>query len=422
MQAALIINPTSGISSVTEKRMSPEETERTILEGLRACNIEPDIYHTTPEETGSGLARHLAEEHVELVIAAGGDGTIHAVANGLAGSDSIMGIVPTGTMNNLAHSLNIPDTIPDACTAIAKGETHTIDLGKVNDHLFLEVAGVGLEAALFPAAEEIKHPGFLSTMQGTMKGLKTLLSFKPTRLSISSGSGRRIYTALQVTICNAPFYGAHLQLAPMILMDDGLLDVIIYRDFSKLEYLRHAVSISQGRRPYQPKIQHLQLKELRIDADQPLEIQADGEVIGNTPASISIWPKALRVRVSGKPAPGLDKKGQAGELITPASWSFQKEGTHREEDIKNTTSVQSIGPAGITTRYIASYPSAPCQQPRAKHQTGGYRGAKVSSRNIGIRAARCFARCDLPVFLPLATLRGHFTLPACPLYPIFPGG
>lgn len=330
MQAVLIINPTSGISSVTKKRMSHEETERTILEGLRACNIEPIVYHTTPEDTGSGLARRMVAEHVELVIAAGGDGTIHAVANGLAGSNSMMGIIPTGTMNNLAHSLNIPDTIPDACTAIAYGETHTIDLGKVNDHLFLEVAGVGLEAALFPAAEEIKHPGFLSTVQGAAQGLKTLLSFKPTRLSISNGHGRRLYTALQVTICNAPFYGAHLQLASKILMDDGLLDVIIYRDFSKLEYLRHAISISQGRRPYQPKIQHLQLKEMRIDAAQPLEIQADGEVIGNTPASISILPKALRVRVSGKPAPGLDNAGKAGELATPASRRFQMEGTHHE--------------------------------------------------------------------------------------------
>jgi YegS/Rv2252/BmrU family lipid kinase len=305
MQAALIINPTSGISSLTEKRMPPEETERTIIEGLRAVNIEPQIYHSTPEDTGSRLARRLADERVELVIAAGGDGTIHAVAGGLVGSKSTMGIIPTGTMNNLAHSLNIPDTIPDACTAIASGETHTIDLGKINDHVFLEVAGIGLEAALFPAAEEIKHTGFLSTVHGAVGGLKTLSGFKPACLSISYEGCRRPYTALQVTICNAPFYGAHLQAAPTILMDDGLLDVVVYRDFNKLEYLRHAASISQGRRPYKPKIEYLRLKSMRIDAAQALEIQADGEVIGNTPASVTVLPKALRVRVTGKPAPGL---------------------------------------------------------------------------------------------------------------------
>jgi YegS/Rv2252/BmrU family lipid kinase len=317
MQAALIINPTSGISSVTEQPMSPQETERTILEGLRAYNIEPQVYQTTPEDTGGGLARHLAEEQAELVIAAGGDGTIHAVASGLVGSNSIMGIIPTGTMNNLAHSLNVPDTIPDACTAIATGVTRTIDVGKVNDHIFIEVAGVGLEASLFPAAEEIKHPGFLSTMHGAIRGLKTLLDFKPTRLSILDGFGRIHYTALEVTICNAPFYGAHLQIAPTIHMDDGLLDVVIYRNFSKLEYLRHAISISQGRRPYQPKIQFLRVQSLHINAAQPLDIQADGEVIGTTPANVTILPKALRVRVSGKPAPGLEDLRRTAKITTP---------------------------------------------------------------------------------------------------------
>src|SRR5947209_5644875 len=137
--------------------MSPQETERTIVEGLRAYGIEPKIYYTTLEDTGQGLAKRAAEEHAELVIAVGGDGTIHAVAYGLIGTQSILGIIPTGTMNNLAHSLNIPDTIPAACYTVLNGKTRAIDTGKINDHPFLEVAGVGMEAALFPSAEEIKR-------------------------------------------------------------------------------------------------------------------------------------------------------------------------------------------------------------------------------------------------------------------------
>ncbi len=98
--------------------MSPEETEIAILTGLRTYGIEPELYHTTPEDTGQGLATRAAAAHAELVIAAGGDGTIHAVASGLIGTQSTMGIIPTGTMNNLAHSLNIPDTIPAACMPV----------------------------------------------------------------------------------------------------------------------------------------------------------------------------------------------------------------------------------------------------------------------------------------------------------------
>jgi len=190
MQTALIFNPTSGISTVTEKRMSPEETESAILEGLRAYGIEPQLLHTTPEDGGWGMAKRAADEGAELVIAAGGDGTVHAVANGLVGTQSILGIIPTGTMNNVALSLNIPDTIPAACIAIANGETRTIDVGKINDHVFIEVAGVGLEAALVEAGEEIKHPGLLSTVHGILSGLKTFFGFKAAHMRIAIDGGK----------------------------------------------------------------------------------------------------------------------------------------------------------------------------------------------------------------------------------------
>jgi len=322
MRTVLIFNPTSGVSTVTEKRMSPEETEQTILEGLRACGIEPQVLHTNPEDSGAGMAKRAALEGAELVIAAGGDGTIHAVANGLVGTQSILGIIPTGTMNNLAHSLNIPDTIPASCFTIANGQTRAIDVGKINEHTFLEVAGVGLEAALFPAAEEIKHPGLLSTIHGTLSGLKTLFSFKATRVRIVlNGVKHRSYNALQVTISNAPFYGVHLHPASGILMDDGLLDVVIYSNFSKAEYLRHAVSISQGRRPYKPELKHLRARSLRVTADEPLEIHADGEPRGYTPAEVTVLPAALRIRVTGKDAPGLHEGAvqSAGMPVTRTS-------------------------------------------------------------------------------------------------------
>jgi diacylglycerol kinase (ATP) len=325
MRSVLILNPTSGISTVTDKGMSPEETEKAILQGLQAYGIEPEIFYTTPEDTGKGLASRASAGHADLIIAAGGDGTIHAVATGLVGTQSTLGIIPTGTMNNLAHSLNIPDTVPAACVAIANGETRLIDVGKINEQVFLEVAGIGLEASLFPAAEEIKKPGLLTTLFGVMSGLKTLLSFKPTRIRISFGDRqRRPYEALQVTICNAPFYGMHLELVPNILMDDGLLDVVIYRNFSKLEYMRHAISISQGKRSYQPKLVHRRVKSLRINSDQPLDLQVDGVPEGTTPAQVTVLPAALRVCVPGVDAPGLHSNQSDVEISSPVHTSRLK--------------------------------------------------------------------------------------------------
>lgn len=316
MHVALIINPTSGISTVTSRNMTPEETELAILEGLRSRGIAPEVYHTTPEDTGQGLAAQAANAGADLVIAAGGDGTIHAVARGLIGTQTTLGIIPAGTMNNLARSLNIPETIEAACAVIANGETHSIDTGKINDHVFLEVAGVGLEAALFPLAEEIKQPGFLSTLHGAIAGLITLLTYRPARISLSFDEHRRRpYQALQVTICNAPFYGIHLQVAPHALMDDGLLDVVVYKNFSKREYLQHALSISQGKRAYQPKITYRRVKSLRITSTHPVAIQADGELYGHTPALVTILPSALRVKAPGVNAPGLHKTRQTVEKM-----------------------------------------------------------------------------------------------------------
>lgn len=307
MRTVLIVNPTAGISTITEHRMSPEETEHALLEGLRAYGIEPDLLHTTPEESGSCLAARAAQEGVELVIAAGGDGTIHAVASGLVGKASVLGIIPTGTMNNLARSLQIPDSIPAACRAIATGETRAIDVGMINEQVFLEVAGVGLEASLATAGEEIKHPGNLSIIHGILHALKTFFGIKAVRMKIAvDGTTPRSYRTFQVTICNAPSYALHFQLAPHILMDDGLLDVVVYQNLSKFAYLRHILSMRR-RRPPPPHIKHVHVRSLRIMPDVPMEIHADGESAGFTPAEIAVVPAALRIRGVGKDAPGLQR-------------------------------------------------------------------------------------------------------------------
>ena len=311
MHVVLILNPTSGISTVAAPHLSPEETREAILAALRAHDIEPEIRYTSPEDTGQGVARQAATNHADMVIAVGGDGTIHAVASGLVGTPSVLGIIPTGTMNNVAHSLGIPETIDAACEVIARGHTHAIDVGKINEHIFLEAAGIGLEAALFPAGEEIKSPGLLTTIRGVIGGLRTLFSFQSPELRIAIDEKRRHpYKALQVTICNTPFYGPHFQIASHILMDDGLLDVVIYKNFSKLEYIRHAVSITQGKRLLEPKARHRRARSVRITADHPVEIQADGVPRGYTPATVTIMPGALHVCVPASPVPGLSNEQQ----------------------------------------------------------------------------------------------------------------
>lgn len=317
MRAVLILNPVAGQSLLAETQEESRSIEEEICTALSIYNIEPEVWYTTLEDPGERLAHKAADEHVDLVIVAGGDGTIHAVASGLIGAESTLGIIPVGTMNNLAHSLGIPLSVEAACAVLASGETCTIDVGEINGQTFLEVAGVGFEASLFPAGEEIKKTGLLSTVNGVIMGLVSLFTFKPTRLTISFDERKmRPYDAIQVTICNAPYYGAHFQVAPDILMDDGLLDVFIFRHFSKLEYLRHAITISQGRRAFQPKVLRRRVKALRIASSDPLDIQADGIPCGQTPAAVKVVMGALRVRVPTTHVPGLQHDPALAEDFT----------------------------------------------------------------------------------------------------------
>jgi diacylglycerol kinase (ATP) len=317
MHTVLILNPVAGRSILAETQEEPQSIEDEILAALRKYDIEPEVWYTTLEDPGERLARKAADEHVDLVIAAGGDGTLHAVAGGLIGIESTLGIIPIGTMNNLAHSLSIPLSIEAACAVLAWGETRTIDVGEINGQTFIEVAGVGFEASLFPAGEEIKKTGLLSTVRGAIMGLVSLLTFKPTRLKISFDEKKeRPFDAIQVTICNGPYYGAHFQIAPDILMDDGMLDVFIFRRMSSLEYLRHAYSFSQGRRVFQPKILRRRVKALRIASSNPLDIQADGMPCGQTPAAVKVVMGALRVRVPTTPVLGLKDNATFDEDFT----------------------------------------------------------------------------------------------------------
>ena len=341
MRTVLILNPTAGSSTMApqdSQQETAEQHEEAIIAALRSHNIEAEVWYTTPDDPGSGLAKKAAAEAVDVVIAAGGDGTIHAVASGLIGTKSTLGIIAMGTMNNLAHSLSIPDTIEGACAIIGKGETKKIDIGNINDHVFLEVAGIGLEAVLFPAAEEIKSRGWFSTVRGTFDGLTSLFSFKPASVKVSfDGHRSRPYRVLQVTVCNSPYYGVHLQVAPGTLMDDGLLDVVIYKNFSKLEFIRHSISITRGKRILEPKITRRKVKTLRITADYPVAIHADGVVHGHTPALISVTPGALSVRVPIQVAEGpnvVDGEKKRGlrtrkkkEPTTPNTAAIEEKGT-----------------------------------------------------------------------------------------------
>ncbi|HSM82199.1 MAG TPA: diacylglycerol kinase family protein [Nodosilinea sp.] len=298
MSTLLIVNPTAGPSD--NDQLLPELSSALARQGITA-----EVCTTTPDEDGQGLAAAAAKAGVDLVIVAGGDGTIEAVARGLAHTKTTLGIIPQGTRNNIAASLAIPTDLSQAIQVLAEGERRPIDLGKANHHYFMEVVGIGLEATLFPRGDEVKEGmknNLWAALKSFLSGLKTFLQFRQHRLVLRF-DGRRIRSrALQVNICNSPRYGVEFALAPEAQMNDGKLDLIYLDRPSKWEHFRHFFAAMRGNHLPHARLKMHQATTIEVVSYPPLDVHADGEHLGTTPVLVEVVPNALQVCV---PTPDL---------------------------------------------------------------------------------------------------------------------
>ncbi len=299
MNTRLIINPTSG----------PAENPQLLTDltdALQTQGIQAEICTTTPDEDGEGLADAAAKAGADLVIVAGGDGTIEAVARGLAHTQTMLGIIPLGTRNNIAASLNIPNDLTQAIQTLAEGERGCFDMGKANNYYFMEVVGVGLEASLFPCGDEVKEgikKNYLAALKSLFLGMKTFLQFRPHRLVLRfDGRRMRRLRTLQVNVCNSPRYGVEFALAPDAKMNDGKLDVIYFNDPSKWDHLRYFFTAMRGGRLPPEQLRTYRASKIEIRSYPPLEVHADGEYLGTTPVTVEVVPRALWICV---PTPEL---------------------------------------------------------------------------------------------------------------------
>lgn len=294
MNTLLIVNPTSG---PTENPYLIDD----LKELLQAQGIQAEIRTTTPDESGEGLAAAAAQAGVELVIVVGGDGTIEAVARGLVHTQTVLGIIPMGTRNNIAASLNIPNDLTQAIQIIAEGDRDRFDMGRANNHYFMEVVGVGLEATLFPCGDEVKEgikKNYLAALRSVFSGLKTFLQFRPHRLVLRFDGGRmRRLRTLQVNICNSPRYGIEFALAPEAKMNDGKLDVIYLDNPSKWDHLRHFFTAMRGGGQPHERLRAHRASVVEVRSYPPLEVHADGECLGTTPVIVEVIPQALWICV-----------------------------------------------------------------------------------------------------------------------------
>jgi YegS/Rv2252/BmrU family lipid kinase len=244
----------------------------------------------SPGEARSQAA-DAASRGYDLVVAAGGDGTVATVATALLGSTTALGILPLGSVMNIARSVGIPRDPGEAAEVNRTGEAIRIDVGEVRGRPFFEAGSVGMNAAMFREAQRFESGDWSSILRTVWVALR----YRPARMAIDL-EDRRIRTrALMATVSNGPYSGAGMTVAPDARLDDGRFDVRVFRRFSKVRLLRHLVSIAFGRYRYAPEVDTYRSRFVRIESARPLPARADSRDLGSTPVEFATRPGALLV-------------------------------------------------------------------------------------------------------------------------------
>ncbi len=289
IRAKLIFNPGSG-----KPGKSPQQLAA-ILSEMQNHQILPEVYTTRPDDALERVVKQAIRSGIKLIVVAGGDGTIDSIVGAMAGSDATLGIIPTGTRNNIAFNLGIPSDIPGSVALLRHARHLKIDVGRVHTgHArcwFLEAAALGLLSDLYPMADDFQH-GNLAQLGGL---LSTFVSATPSSLRINLDGQQHIETtAHMLVISNMAFLGPHFQISPDVSFKDGELDVFTFSDMSKLDMLTYAV-LSRGGMVAGEGIKHYRAKHIRIASEPQMPVLADGVLLGQGSLSVHVHPHALRV-------------------------------------------------------------------------------------------------------------------------------
>ncbi len=301
LRAKLIFNATAG-----RPEESPQQLANILIE-MQSRQIWPEVFTVRPNSRVGAVVQNAIKRGIKLVVVAGGDGTIDSVAGAMAGSSAALGIIPTGTRNNLALSLGIPSSIADAVALLSEGRQLKIDVGYMHSgrtsRWFLEAATLGLLSDLYPVADDIQHGDL--TQIGNLLG--TFISSTASRLRVILDGRERVNTtAHMVLIANMPYLGPHFQVAPDVSFNDGLLDVLVYSDMSQMDLIAYTMQSIGGAAVEDARIKHYRVQHLTIHSDPPMPVLADGVLLGQGPVTALVRPRALTVMAG---------KGIAGEHV-----------------------------------------------------------------------------------------------------------
>lgn len=297
MKAHLIHNPTAGPRDV-------RRALRSVRVLLERSGWDVELWLTEKPGDGVTLARAAAQAGCDVVIVAGGDGTVNEVVNGLVGAQTALAVLPVGTGNLWAKQLGIPThtltnplRLRETAAQLSEGTIRPVDVGQVNGRYFLCWAGIGLDAQVTTTMEpRPRYTKRLGVLPYAIAAVLVARDFKGVRARVSL-DGRVVRgSALLILVSNIQQYSM-LNVACEARMDDGLLDVFIFKGLGFSYAVSHLLKIVSQRHLGDPRIVHRQACHIKVLTEQTIPVQVDGDPIGVTPVTIKVVPRALRVLV-----------------------------------------------------------------------------------------------------------------------------
>ncbi|MFD2655239.1 diacylglycerol kinase [Gracilibacillus thailandensis] len=276
-RARIIYNPTSGREAF--KKELPE-----VLRRFEEAGYETSAHATKCEGDATNAAKIAVDRKFDLIIAAGGDGTINEVIHGMAEQEyrPQLAIIPVGTTNDFARALGIPREIQKAVSVILEHHIRKLDIGKVNDHYFMNIAGGGKLTEL-----TYEVPSKLKTMLGQLayylKGIEMLPSLKPTKVQIEYDGKWFDDEIMLFLVSNTNSVGGFEKIAPEAKMDDGYFDLVILRKTNLAEFVRIASLATKGAHLDDKNIFYTRANRIKVHTEEKMQLNLDGEYGGLLP-------------------------------------------------------------------------------------------------------------------------------------------
>ncbi|MCX6385676.1 MAG: diacylglycerol kinase family lipid kinase [Solirubrobacterales bacterium] len=283
---SLIFNPVAGGGRTA--KMMPE-----VQRCLASLGASFDSTESRDLQHARSLARARGSAGA-IVVAIGGDGLIGAVAGELETTGATLGIIPGGRGNDFARVLGIPTDVKGACSLLVGPERREIDIGSVDGHWFVGIASAGYDSDANAIANSTKL--ISGSAVYCYAALRALAGWKPARFDLEIDDRLKLsYTGYSIVCANSKAYGGGMFVAPDAELDDGLLDIVMTGDTSKARFLMSLPKVFKGTHVDNPSVGVQRGSKVRVSADRPFVMYADGDPIAQLPATVEIHHRALRV-------------------------------------------------------------------------------------------------------------------------------